>query len=52
MRAHTKVCNCDIHKLNLLDVPAVVYGKTTYGPWANMCADCFKRFGVGFKFSR
>jgi len=22
-------------------------GKTKMGPWANMCEDCFKKFGIG-----
>jgi hypothetical protein len=28
-------------------VPAVVDGKTTHGPWANMCQDHFDMIGVG-----
>ena len=24
-----------------------VDGRTVYGPWANMCHDCFKQIGVG-----
>jgi hypothetical protein len=24
-----------------------VDGKTTLGPWANMCTTCFKAYGVG-----
>jgi hypothetical protein len=41
--------NCDIHKyeLNVTDVPANYDGKTTHGPWANMCEDCFERYGIG-----
>ena len=40
---------CDIHKYNLNtpDVPAAYDGKTTMGPWANMCEDCFQDYGIG-----
>lgn len=27
--------------------PASYDGKTKMGPWANMCEDCFKKYGVG-----
>ena len=27
-------------------------GKTTYGPWANMCPPCHKEVGVGFGVGR
>jgi hypothetical protein len=27
--------------------PAFVDGKTTAGPWANMCLGCFSLFGMG-----
>lgn len=40
---------CDIHKYNKgqNDVPAVVDGKTSMGPWAFMCEECFMDYGVG-----
>jgi hypothetical protein len=42
------VPQCDIHaKAGALGIPARVNGKTTAGPWANMCLPCFREFGVG-----
>lgn len=40
---------CDIHKhvLGLPGIPAEYDGKTTRGPWANMCAPCFAENGIG-----
>jgi len=29
-----------------------VDGKTTLGPWANMCEDCYKGYGVGLGTGR
>ena len=54
MKNHTqvevpKLPQCDFCKQN----PLVLYqeahydGKTRMGPWANMCREHFKRFGVG-----
>lgn len=45
---------CDIHKYDqgVTGVPAVVDGKTTRGPWANMCAECFDAHGVGLGLGR
>lgn len=42
--------NCDLwekYGMHEEDRPAVVDGATTLGPWAYMCQDCFKRFGIG-----
>lgn len=44
--------SCDIHKGSGHTVPAMVDGKTRSGPWANMCEDCFDRFGVGLGTGR
>lgn len=46
--------NCDIHKQATPPtyVPAVADGKTTLGPWAFMCQDCFDRLGVGLGLGR
>ena len=54
MKNHTQV---EVSKLPQCDFckedPTVMYqgamydGRTRMGPWANMCQDCFKRFGVG-----
>ena len=40
---------CDIHKhvKGKAGVPAEYDGKTNHGPWANMCAECFRTHGVG-----
>lgn len=32
--------------------PAVVDGKTKFGPWANMCQEHFDRYGVGLGTGR
>lgn len=37
--------NCDFCKAN--PTPAAYDGKTTFGPWANMCDTHFQRFGIG-----
>ena len=29
------------------EIPAAVDGKTTMGPWANMCETHFTQYGVG-----
>lgn len=41
--------NCDFHRTRKpsVEVPAIVDGLTTLGPWANMCAECRKRWSVG-----
>ena len=46
--------SCDIHKyrLGVEDVPAEFDGKTKDGPWANMCAVCFVKYGVGLGTGR
>lgn len=36
-------CGCCSKK----DLPELVDGKTKMGPWAVMCLDCHKRYGVG-----
>jgi hypothetical protein len=40
---------CDVHTYlkGKDDVPAAYDGKTTSGPWANMCQECFDELGVG-----
>lgn len=38
---------CDIHAAMGVGVPATHDGRTVRGPWANMCGDCFQRYGVG-----
>ena len=37
---------------DLCDGIASYDGKTIYGPWANMCGDCFKKYGVGLGTGR
>ena len=39
---------CDFHP----HVVARVDGKTIFGPWANMCDDCFEHVGVGLGLGR
>jgi hypothetical protein len=36
---------CDVCKNELKEV--FFDAKTKFGPWANMCNDCFNEFGVG-----
>jgi hypothetical protein len=46
---------CDIHSHLLHDSnpPEAHYdGATTHGPWANMCEDCFRKYGVGLGTGR
>src|SRR5271168_160281 len=40
---------CDFHRTAIVPstVPAVVDGKTTLGPWANMCQAHFEQYGTG-----
>jgi hypothetical protein len=33
-------------------IPAVYDGATKMGPWAYMCSDCFRNFGVGLGIGR
>lgn len=45
-----KLPTCDIHKYVKKDPepPLAAYdGKTTTGPWANMCEECYTGYGVG-----
>lgn len=45
--------SCDIHRQNMggegpgPEVPAEYDGKTLFGPWAFMCAECFPLYGMG-----
>jgi hypothetical protein len=41
---------CDIDKRPI--TTEFVDGKTTVGPWANMCPQCFQRYGVGIGTGR
>ena len=44
---------CDIHMMQRQQrVAASVDGKTTQGPWANMCDDCFAAYGIGLGLGR
>jgi hypothetical protein len=40
-----KMKTCDICKQE--DLMIYIDGKTQFGPWANMCLDCFYENGVG-----
>lgn len=45
--------NCDIHQMvEHQRVEALYDGKTTHGPWANMCQVCFEAVGVGLGTGR
>ena len=41
-----EIRNCDMCHQDP-PVPAYADGKTTFGPWANMCKPCFEIHGVG-----
>lgn len=41
---------CDIDQTPLVD--EFVDGATRTGPWANMCPECFKKFGIGLGVGR
>lgn len=42
---------CDMcHKPIKGVVPFFVDGKTTYGPWAIMCPECYKKYGVNIGY--
>lgn len=44
---------CDIHAARgEPEVTARYDGKTTHGPWAHMCSDCFSAHGVGLGTGR
>jgi len=42
----SEIRNCDMCHQDP-PVPAYADGKTTFGPWANMCKPCFEIHGVG-----
>jgi hypothetical protein len=50
----SRLPECDIHKydLGVAGVEAAYDGKTTRGPWANMCESCFQANGVGLGTGR
>lgn len=39
--------HCDICGKIINQGQSYVDGKTIKGPWANMCENCFGRFGIG-----
>lgn len=40
--------HCDFCKRDVRDVgEEFVNGRTIYGPWAVMCADCYPKYGIG-----
>jgi len=44
----TNKFKCDIcHHNGKEDIPAIYDAKTTYGMWAYLCEDCFRRIGRG-----
>lgn len=47
--------NCDVHMMAKPGSPrveALYDGKTTGGPWAYMCQECFDEHGVGLGIGR
>jgi len=48
MKPHTSVKVSYLPICNICKQrPAKYDGKTTRGPWANMCQKCFENYGVG-----
>lgn len=47
-----RIPDCDICKAAGRTAPAYVDGKTTFGPWANMCRKHFDANGVGLGTGR
>ncbi len=47
-----RIPDCDICKSAGETAVAVVDGKTTFGPWANMCEPHFAQHGVGLGTGR
>ena len=45
--SHTEVTVTKKPKCDFCDEVAEYDGKTTLGPWANMCATCYGQFGTG-----
>lgn len=43
----TKIPFCDFCKNRNIETPASYDARSKYGPWAYMCEDHFKVFGVG-----
>lgn len=39
--------HCDLCMAAEILATAAYDGKTTHGPWANMCRHCFEQFGIG-----
>lgn len=39
--------NCDFHWADEMAVPAMYDAKTKQGPWANLCQECYDKWGVG-----
>lgn len=51
-KAHTEVVvdslpDCDFCRREDRTTAANYDGRTTYGPWAYMCQECFEQFGIG-----
>ncbi|MEM2174129.1 MAG: hypothetical protein QXI58_00690 [Candidatus Micrarchaeia archaeon] len=47
MRKHFEVEVDDLPLCNFCKKTAEYDARTIYGPWAYMCEDCFKKFGIG-----
>jgi len=43
---------CDMHRAAGKSAPAEYDSKTHMGPWAYMCADCFRVYGSGLGMGR
>ena len=44
---HRAVRVAALPKCDFCGKPAKVDGKTSIGPWANMCWECYGRYGIG-----
>lgn len=47
-----RIPNCDLCHQHHRATPAVVDGKTVYGPWAHMCEDHYEDVGIGLGLGR
>lgn len=52
MKEHKKVEVSELPKCDFCGAPARYDGKTTSGPWGNMCLPCFGVHGIGLGLGR
>jgi hypothetical protein len=44
---HPPDCDICLHMMGRVGVTAEYDGKTSHGPWAYMCPECFDAYGMG-----